>query len=85
MASDNIDLQEIQQLITLVEKYGLSELTVAEGDLAVTVRNPREEAPALDWEAEESPRPRKAAARRSATRPRPRRRLPGQLSRSSRR
>jgi len=47
MASDKVDLEEVQQLIKLVEDYGLKELTVSEGEFSITVRGVTEESAAL--------------------------------------
>ncbi|MCC6484765.1 MAG: acetyl-CoA carboxylase, biotin carboxyl carrier protein [Armatimonadetes bacterium] len=66
MASDKIDLQEIQQLIALVEKYGLAELSVSEKSLTVTVRNAQETVEIEELEAAPVTRPRAALARRTA-------------------
>ncbi|MGC8861958.1 MAG: acetyl-CoA carboxylase biotin carboxyl carrier protein [Armatimonadota bacterium] len=48
MAELDIDVAGIKKLVELVERHALDELTVEEGDLAVTIRGSKAPVPTLD-------------------------------------
>jgi len=70
MTAVRIDIEQIGQLISIAERYGLEELTVSEGSLSVTIRGfapppaaPDQAAPAVSAAAPPVREPRRAKPR----------------------
>lgn len=73
MSSEKINLQEIEQLLKIVEHYGLEELTVRQDDLTVTIKGKDAAVPVVQADPAQPATPQAAPrpARRAPKAPRP--------------
>lgn len=72
MPAARIDIEQIGQLISIAERYGLEELTVSEGSLSVTIRGQAPAAvPVADPAVPTAPAPPRPARKARAPRPQP--------------